>query len=195
MIDLKGLKGFSAWNVYNKIAFNLVFINRFNSAPVDKKEILLKIGASDDLQEIRQLSTELAKSSTRVSLSFEEVLLHFKGEDEVNKQVMLMEALTFTDLADDDVFSLLALHCDANGIPYSPANVSNIETAELLPLMLKSLIACSDLYFNFGIISKADIEIAVKNRANISDEVGDILANNSDLTVVDLIAFIASKGL
>lgn len=194
MDELTGLKGFSAWNVYNKVAFSLVFCRAYNLKRVEHSETIKKALESDDLETIKALIPQLVKHAESAIFSHAEVLADFKTLDDESRSLLFLEALTFCDLDEADVFRLLALHKDANGIGYSKANAGNIPTADLVPLMLESLVFCSRVDIDLGIISRDELDALDGQRVSVTSEAGAILGSNSNISLKDLIALSLKKA-
>lgn len=55
----------------------------------------------------------------------------FGDRTEEEKEMLLREAVSFVELSEDEVKALLSFTTDANGIPYSSANVKNLEAGEI----------------------------------------------------------------
>lgn len=196
MNELKGLKGVSAWLVYNKVVFSLVFLRRFNMTHNDQ---LLKI---DDLQQCetlaefkaaaQELSTEKFKT---IFFTQEECIQMFKSAGAVEQRKMLLEALTITALSDDEVLRLLSCHRDSNGVPYSRVNIKNMLTGDIMPLLLESLLYCAGLDCDLSLLDESDFQLIKGKRVTINDELNDTLSTAPEIETGNLIALSIKRVL
>ena len=123
---LIGLKGFSAWSVYNKVAFNLIFNREFNEDKHTFLNSVAELVAETDILVIREKLPSLAVTSQRVHKSARDCLAIFKSRDRGGRAQMLTEAITHSNLDDDEVMRLIAVHVDSNGMPYSKVNIATV---------------------------------------------------------------------
>jgi hypothetical protein len=192
---LIGLKGFSAWSVYNKVVFNLIFNREFNE---DKHTFLNNVAelvAETDIVTIRENLPDLAITSKRVHKTAKHCILDFKSRDRAKRAEMLTEAITFSNLDDDEVLRLIAVHVDSNGMPYSKVNVSNLNIGELFNMMINTMLDCSELDCDLSLMSQDNKSVLGNGRVNIKEQVAEILENNGDLPVDELIAIGIKKAL
>ena len=195
MIKLNGLKGVSAWLVYNKIVFSLLFIRRFNFQHVDQLTLIAGLKQCETLAEFKAVAEQLTTASHEVlQVSMADCVQLFKDAPPEDKEAMLIEAITFTAIDDDDTLRLLGLHQDANGAPYTKHSISSIPISEIIPMMVESLIACSNTNCDFSLMNKGDFESLGKVRLNINDEANEVLAQQPDLDTGSTIS-IAVKRL
>jgi len=192
---LKGLKGFSAWAVYNKIAFNLIFLLQFNRKDPDFKALLKKANESDNIDELRALIRQIIERAHSNVLSHKLCIQTLKKADKNTRLLMMLEALQYADLSDDEILRLLALHKDNNEVFYNKSNIANINTADLVPLMLESLDACADLNVDLFLVDNEQIDDLKGKRINIKNEVADILANNPDVNTSELLTLAIKRAL
>jgi hypothetical protein len=195
MIELIGLKGIAAWSVYNKIAFNLLFIRRFNVQKVDHALLVREISALDDLAEIKKRLPELEETGRRTHKSAAFCIEALKQAEEIDRRLMMLEALAYSDLDDDEAFRLLAVHEDANGIPYSRSNINNLAVKDSTELMIQTLLSCCDQHVDLGLVTEQEIEDLGAYRVDIKSEAADILGANSDLSVGELLSLAIKKAL
>lgn len=195
MIQLKGLKGFSAWSVYNKVAFNLVFITQFNSDKSVFLKNLAEICNEKDISILRKRLPELSFLGEQIHKTPEFCIEIFKACNRSEKTKMLVEALTFADLDDEEVLRLIALHEDQNGMPYSHANINNLDVGTIFNLMIKTMIYCSEITCDFSLMSEKNNEDLGGGRVSIKEIVADILQHNSNINVEDLISIAVKKTI
>lgn len=177
MIKLQGLEGVSAWLVYNKIVFSLFYIRRFNFQANQQHGLIAELKQCETLEQFQSVAVRMDASKYReVFFPLDECVRIFKASDDDNKKSMLLEALTITELTDEETLRLLALHKDPNGIKYSKANVGNIAASQIVPMVLDTLIACSNIQCDFSLMTPEDHELLGANRVDIRDEVNDVLA-------------------
>lgn len=192
--ELLGLKGFSAWSVYNKLCFNILFCRAYNFKRPKLSEIIEKALNCDDIDEIKQLIPEIAHQSDRVFFTHEEVIRDFKKCSDKDRELLFLEALTFCDLSDEDAIRLLSLHKDINNIQYNKENIINIKTVDLVPMLIESLIFCSHQHIDLGIVTDQEISALNNERVSVSKEASEILSANSEISVKDLIALALKKA-
>ena len=195
MINLRGLKGFSAWSVYNKVAFNLVFIKRFNLDTEAFLNNLALVCNEKDINTVRKMLPTLAETGRQINKTPDHCITEFKAADRGERSKMLVEALTYSDLDDDDVMRLLALHSDQNGLPYGSANINNLDVKTMFNLILDTLLCCSEIDCDFSLMTDEDKEYLGDKRVSIKQQAAEILQSNSDLPVEDLIALGIKKAL
>jgi hypothetical protein len=193
--NLNGLKGFSAWGVYNKVAFNLIFIREFNLDKYAFLENVARLTAEKDIVIIREELPLLAETAQRVHKTASYCLQEFKKGDRVARSKMLIEALTVTTLDDDEVMRLLAVHVDSNGMSYSKANIANLSAGEIFNLMILTMLECSDVDCDLSLMTENDKKVLDKHRVSIKEQAADILQHNADLPVEELIALGIKKAL
>lgn len=195
MKELKGMKGFSAWQVYNKVIVNLMNIRKFT---FDKKPFLdklSKIVTETDSIKIKEMLPGLVKFGKRVHRSPEFCILEFKKCDTENRSLMIIECLTLSNLDDDEVFRLLAVHSDINGIQYSLSNIENLDVGEVYNLMLETLIKCSYMNCDLSLLSDCEQDKIYKSRISIKDQASDIFEKNTSIDTADLISIAIKKNI
>lgn len=195
MNQLKGLKGFSAWSVYNKVVFNLVFIREFNIDKEDFLSCLARLCTEKNLKKVREGLPQLAEFGAQVHKTPQYCIEQFKSRTRAEKTAMIVEALTFADLDDDEVMRLLALHDDQNGMPYGAANINNLEVGTIFNMIVETMLNCSDLTCDFSLMSQKNQDDLGSKRVSIKEVVADILQHNGDLPTEDLIALAVKKTL
>lgn len=117
-IELKGVKGFAAYQVYVSIVAFLPTCAKYNA---------------------KEFSTEDNKAD--LDAIFED----FKSLDDESKKRLLLECLQVDMLADHQIVALLGLHKDKNGKPISARTVNSIEMHEIMKMILNTCVACSQI--------------------------------------------------
>ena len=182
MIELRGLAGASAWLVYNKIIFSLIYCRRFNVAANDQTIKLLALQECESLEDYQVVAGHLTIERDKVLFySFGEALVIFKSLPDDEKKLLLMECLTFIDLSDDEKTRLLALHTDKNGIPYGAANIGNLDTDSIINILLDSLVDCSKVQCDFALMTSEDLAASEKYRVDVRDEINNVLTKAPNL--------------
>lgn len=191
---LEGLKGVSAWLVYNKIVFSLVFLRRFNVIHNDQLTFIELLKTCENLADYKDVAAKLNSDKfKKLSFSQAETITFFKSANDTDKTNMLLEALTITELDDDDCLRLLSLHEDSNGVPYSRNNIKSMQSGDIVPLMLKTLLACASLDCDFSLMTEDDLNLFKKGRVNINDEASEILVNNSTIETGNLLSLAVKR--
>jgi hypothetical protein len=190
-MELTGLKGYSAWKVYNKVAFNLVFIRMFNI-----KSVAIKIGVKSvqDIQDSEETVEEkyqkLVDLLPAIIEAIEpddhivtqaEALALFKEATTEQKRGMLFEALNFVDLSPEEDLKLVSMHKDSNGIHYSKSNIQTMKVDKMVELMMDTLVACAELEIDMSLVSEYEIEQLGKHRVDIDEEIVDVLVSSPEL--------------
>ena len=110
-MELKGLKGFSAWAVYNKVAFNLIFLRRYTKKSRDFNDKIAALFDLDNVDVIKQHLFDLLDEGVNFNTEISECITFFKACNDVDRKLMLVESLNYSDLTDDEVLRLLVLFC------------------------------------------------------------------------------------
>ena len=195
-MELTGLKGVSAWGVYNKLVFSMFFLRRFNLKHNAQLCLIEKLKGCDNLSDYKDVADRL--STTKMEKLFHsqsEVVEHFKAAEENEKYNMILEALTIAEIDDSEVLRLLALHSDENGVPYSKANIKNIPINKIIPLMIETLVACSNIDCDFSLMTEVERDLIKGKRVDIKDDAGEILSSNSDIKTGELLSLAVKKFL
>ena len=167
----------------------MIFLHRFNVAHNDQLALIDRLKSCETIEEYKLVSDLLTSQKfNKVFYSHAEIVTQFKEANENDKEKMLLEALTNISVSDSEALALLGLHKDANGISYSMANIKNIQLTELLPMMMQTLIACSNLNCDFSLLSPDDLEMIGKKRINITNEANEVLTNSPNLSTSELIS-------
>lgn len=118
MIELKGTKGFAAYQTYESIIAFLPTCDRYQSEEFkgDKGQINL-------------------------ALVFED----FKSLDAEQKKMLVIESLQVNILSDQQVVNLLRVHNDANGRAISPQSIGNYGVVEVMKMALTTCVTCSEI--------------------------------------------------
>lgn len=62
-----------------------------------------------------------------------------------DRRKVFREAATFVDLEPDEVMALVCFCADANGVPYGPANVGNLDPAAIVELIVEVCLKISEI--------------------------------------------------
>jgi hypothetical protein len=194
MDQLKGLKGIAAWSVYNKIAFNLIFIRRFNIDRVDHSALVRELQTLGSLEAIQARLPELEATGARIHKSARFCIMALKEAPLLDQRLMFLEALAYSDLDDDEVYRLLAVHKDSNGIPYSKSNINNFPVSESTELMIQTLIECCAEHVDLGLVSEQELTDLGSFRIDIKSQAAEVLGANSEMTVGELLSLAIKKS-
>lgn len=194
-IQLVGTKGVSAWLVYNEVIFNLPFIERNTTKRRDFATELFIASLLDDVDQLKSFINGLAVDMIPCSKSREECLAEFKAMSSEEKESIFLELLMNIELSDEKVFRLLAVQKDVNGIPYTKANINNVKVVDLMPLMIDTMIACSEAYFDMPLVSAKQIEALGAARIDVREAASDIIINNPDLEAGEILSLAATKAM
>ena len=118
MIQLKGTKGFAAYQTYESI---IAFLPTCDKYQLD----------------------EFKSEKGQIVLSL--VFADFKSLDENDKKVLILESLQVNILSDQQVVNLLRVHNDSNGRAISPQSIGNYGIAEVMKMALTTCVACSEI--------------------------------------------------
>lgn len=188
-MELNSLKGVSAWLVYNKIVFSFVFLRQFNRVHNDQLVFIELFKTAETLEDYKDIAEKVSSEKfKKVNYTQAEIVTQFKLSTDNDKRNMLLEALTVTDLSDDDCIRLLSVHTDANGVPFSRSNIKNVPSSDIIPKMLETLLACAELECDFSLMSEADFKTLKGRRVGINDEVAQILASNAEIKTSELLS-------
>lgn len=195
MIELTGIRGMSAWLVYNKVIFALPFIteNRAASRPFSRE--LARGVALETVEELREFIAGLNVETMPRLMTQAEAVGAFKTKGERARQLALLECMTHSSLSDDEVMRLLAVHKDGNGIPYGKANIANLSTSKASELMLDTLLACSMVDVDLSLVSSAELDDLGGKRLDIKNEAVDLLAQGPNLSVGELLSLAIKRCL
>lgn len=182
MVELKGFKGVSAWLVYNKVIYALPYTKYFSMHRRDfNAELAESLTLSDE--HFRIWASMLTEADIPSNKTHAECLYEFKGLPDDVRKLVILDCMTMTDITDDEVMRLVAVHKDQNDIPYSKANINNLQLAEVAPMMIETLCAASNVSVDMMLTTKEDIEALKGGRVDVRDhiaagggDVGEILA-------------------
>lgn len=195
MIELNGIKGLSAWLVYNKVVFAMPFITENRAASRRFSEEVAQALALEDIDELRAFVAALPARPLMGYMTQAEALTAFKAKDEAGRKRALMECLTRTELTEEDSLRLLAVHKDANGISYGKANVGNLITTDAADKVIETLYACSLVDVDLNLVSAEELKTLGNYRVDIKTEAADLLAAAPGLGVGELLALAIKKCL
>lgn len=170
MIELKGFKGVSAWLVYNKVIFALPFTKFFSYHRRDFVAELAETLTLND-EHLRLWASTLTAADIPSNKSQADCLAEFKELPEDVKKLVILDCMTLTDITDDEVLRLLAVHKDANGIPYSKASINNLNIENITPMMLETLCAASNVSIDMMLTTKDDIAALKGLRVDVRDHI------------------------
>lgn len=170
MIELKGFKGVSAWLVYNKVIFALPFTKFFS---YHRRDFVAELAESITLSDehLRLWASTLTAADIPSNKSQADCLAEFKELPEDVKKLVILDCMTLTDITDDEVLRLLAVHKDANGIPYSKASINNLNIENITPMMLETLCAASNVSIDMMLTTKDDIAALKGLRVDVRDHI------------------------
>lgn len=170
MIELKGFKGVSAWLVYNKVIFALPFTKFFSYHRRDFVAELAETLTLND-EHLRLWASTLTAADVPSNKSQADCLAEFKELPDDVKKLVILDCMTLTDITDDEVLRLLAVHKDANGIPYSKASINNLNIENITPMMLETLCAASNVSIDMMLTTKEDIAALKGLRVDVRDHI------------------------
>lgn len=174
-----GFAGYSAFKAYNKVCFYLPMIRYFNFQIIDQTSLILALKSCETIEEYQEVAEQLTGGVLKpIIKNPADVIKEFKKMPDEQKRAALLEAITFCELTEGEVFSLIYMQDDPNGIPWDKASVSNLSPEKMADIMVNVMIEFSKLNFDFGILSEKDHEMLKTGRVSIDDEVADIIANN-----------------
>lgn len=167
-IELIGFRGVSAWMIYNKVIFMLPFTNFFK---VQRRDFALELVEAVQLDEegMRRYLGTLTEATLPRALTQGECLTLFKDLSEPERRLVILECMSLIDISDDEIMRMMALHKDANGIPYNKANVGNIPVENILPMMLETLVSASYVHIDNMLITDSEIKKLDGYRVDIKD--------------------------
>lgn len=196
MNELQGLKGVSAWLVYNKVVFSMVFLRRFNMAHNDQLTRIDNLQQCETLEEFQAAAEQLNTDKFEALFySQEECVQMFKGAGASEQRKMLLEALTITALSDDEVLRLISCHRDSNGVPFSRVNIKNMLMGDIVPLLLETLVYCAGLDCDLSLLDESDFELIKGKRVSINDELNDTLTTSPEIETGNVLALALKRVL
>ena len=189
-----GLHGLSAWLVYNKVINNLVFCREFIHGNEDFAHDVSQILEMDDLDEVKKrlITMTLPKRSYKLP---HECIAVFKQADQEKQKSLISEALIYSDLTDEEMIRLLAMHNDPNGAAYSQISVGNLKQSEMANMIISSLVECSRVHVDLSLVAKSELESLGKNRVNVNGEAAEILSRAPNMGVGELLSLARKKTL
>lgn len=188
-MELNGISGLSAWLVYNKVIFGLVFCRRFNYAANEQSLLLSGLNECKTIDDFKTVREALSNERfDKVNFTFAEAITIFKDMSERDKRESLLECLTFIDLSKEEQLILLSLNKDENGISIGSANIKNYSTTKIIEFLLCSLLQCSLVSCNFGLMNSGDIKALSQYRVDVRNEANEILSKNSEAKTGNVIS-------
>ncbi len=122
MIQLKGTKGFAAYQTYESIIAFLYTCDKYQH--------------KDFMEEYRK---------DEFKISHKSIISDFKSLNEDAKKELVLEALQVNILSDQQVVNLLRVHDDSNGRAISNQSIGNYGIAEVMKMALTTCVACSEI--------------------------------------------------
>jgi hypothetical protein len=194
-IKLVGLKGFSAWSVYNRVVFHLPFCSRFNTRTTDSARILSSVINSEDIDEVKAAMLTMIEGTEKVNFTPSECLIQFKAMEETERRSLLIEAANFADIKDDELMRLLAVCSDVNGIAISSSSIANYDLAEIITGAFDVLVRCSMINADLSLITKAELDALAGGRLNVGVAVNDILIAYPKASAEEVISLSIKKAI
>lgn len=194
-IQLVGTKGVSAWLVYNEVIFNLPFIERNSLKRRAFNDELILASFLEEPEELRNFILGLTVDKLPVSKSRVECLAEFKAMDHAEKQEVFAELLMNVDLTEDKITRLLSVQKDANGIPYTKANIANLKASDIIPLVIDTLMACSEAYFDMSLVSVKQIEALQGSMIDVRESIAEVLSVSPTLEAGEVLSLAATKAM
>ena len=190
MLELKGISGVSAWHVYNKVAFNLIFLreHRHDSIPIEVVKSLLGLPKNEQLDVINNVvKAEIATPR--------KVIEGFKVASVEDKKAMLLEALTVTALSDNDYKRLLVVHKNKYGVRYRADSIEDIPIDKVAPMIMDTLIACASMDCDLSMVKEDELSLTKKGRIDVDEEITDMLSRNMDADTGNVFSIAIKKVL
>lgn len=192
-MKLAGLKGASAWQVYNKVVFHLPFIRANNHHRREfARHVASVIRSGKEGMEAFLLT--LSDPEIPTFRKQADCLADFKAADLEERTRQLLECLIYVNLSDDEFLRLLACHSNARGIPYSRATVEQLTTAQALPLALETLLAASLMDVDLSMVSAGELDALDGRRLDIRSAIAGVLAAGPGIPTDEAIAIAAKKA-
>lgn len=195
MIELTGIRGLSAWLVYNKVIFALPFISENRAASRRFSQELARGIALETADELRAFIAGLVVETMPRTVTQAEAVASFKAKGLDGRRADLMECLIHSNLSDEESLRLLAVHQDANGVAYGKANVGNLKTTKAAELVVETLAACSMVDVDLSLIAAAEIERLGNKRLDVKTEAADLLAVAPSMGVGELLSLAIKRVL
>lgn len=190
---LAGLKGASAWQVYNKVVFHLPFIRANNHHRREyARHVASVIRSGQEGMEAFLLT--LSDPDVPTFRTQAECLANFKAADLTERTRQILECLIYVSLSDDELLRLLACHTNARGIPYSRATVEQLTMAQILPMALETLLAASMMDVDLSMISAGELDSLNGHRLDIRSAIAGVLAAGPNIATDEAIAIAAKKA-
>lgn len=192
-MKLAGLKGASAWQVYNKVVFHLPFIRANNHHRREyARHVASVIRSGQEGMEAFLLT--LSDPDVPTFRPQADCLADFKAADLTDRTRQLLECLIYVSLSDDELLRLLACHTNARGIPYSRATVEQLTMAQILPMALETLITASLMDVDLSMISAGELDALDGHRLDIRAAIAGVLSAGPGIATDEAIAIAAKKA-
>jgi len=82
-------------------------------------------------------------------IPYEQFYASFDEKTEEEKELFLREGLAMIHLEDDEIDALIGFCCDKNGIPYTKANIKNLDLKQIYDCCLAVIIEISKIQITF----------------------------------------------
>lgn len=192
-MELIGLKGISAWQVYNKVIFHLPFIRAYNQHRRDfAKEVAEVLVAGGEAQRAFLLS--LSDPEIPTFRKQADCLAEFKALDLDERAAQILECLIFANLDSDETLRLLACHKNNRGIPYSRALIEQLKLEQILPMALETLITASLLDVDLSMVSQSELDSLGGARLDIRRAIAGVLAAGPSVEAGEAVAIAAKRA-
>lgn len=190
---LAGLKGASAWQVYNKVIFHLPFIRANNH---HRREFARHVaGVIQSGQEgMEAFLLTLSDPDIPSFRAQADCLADFKATDLAERTRQLLECLIYVSLSDDELLRLLACHTNARGIPYSRATVEQLTMAQILPMALETLLTASLMDVDLSMITSKEMDALDGHRLDIRAAIAGVLSAGPGIPTDEAIAIAAKQA-
>lgn len=192
-MELIGLKGASAWQVYNKVVFHLPFIRAYNHHRRDfAAEVAAAIHGGEEAQ--REFLLTLSDPDIPSFRPASECIAEFKSLPLDERAHQLMECLVYAGLTDDETLRLLACHKNSRGVSYSRVTIDQLTIAQILPMALETLLTASMIDVDLSMVTGAELESLDGCRLDIRQALASVLAAGPATEAGEAIAIAAKKA-
>lgn len=184
---LTGFKGVAVWTVYNRIIFMLPFTQFFK---IERRDFALELASALTLDDepLRLWVSTLTEATLPRAMTQAQCLAIFKDMSEDERALCILECMSLTEISDDDVMRLLVVHNDANGITYNKSSIGNIQAADILPMMLESLLAASYVSIDTMLITSEEKKFLDGRRVDVKNALADSISLGAEVEEIMPIA-------
>lgn len=82
-------------------------------------------------------------------IPYEDFYAGFEEKTDAEKELFLREGLAMIKLEDDEIEALIGFCCDKNGIPYTKANIKNLDLKQIYDCCLAVMLEISKIEISF----------------------------------------------